>query len=156
MWQKIVPQTVKAKLLVIVGFSFFLLVGGIVVSTSIEKKKTFLQGEQFQLQAKYDQVQKVFEDSAAEALSMAFVVAEMPEVQRLFAEGDRVGLSAITLPMFKNLKEQLHLPSFNFRLLLPLLFFVCINRKNLVMISLPYGRRWSRSISRNSPFQGWK
>jgi methyl-accepting chemotaxis protein len=108
------PQTVKAKLLVLIGFSFFLLVGGIVISTAIEKKKTFLQGEQLQLQAKYEQVQKVFQDSAAEALAMAFVVAEMPDVQRLFAERNRTELSRITLPMFKNLKEQLHLAQFQF------------------------------------------
>lgn len=114
MLKKIVPQTVKAKLLVIIGCSFFLLVGGMVSSTSIEKKKTFLQGEQLQLQAKYDQVQKVFEDSAVEALSMAFVVAETPEVKRLFAEGDREGLFAVTMPMFKNLKEKLQLAQFQF------------------------------------------
>jgi methyl-accepting chemotaxis protein len=112
--KKLVPQTVKAKLLVIIGFSFFLLVSGLVVSTAIEKKKTFLQGEQFQLQSKYDQVQKIFEDSAVEALSMALVVAETPEVQRLFAEGDREGLSRLTLPMFKNLKERLQLAQFQF------------------------------------------
>jgi methyl-accepting chemotaxis protein len=107
-------QTVKSKLLVLIGFSFFLLVGGIVISTAMEKKKTFLQGEQLQLQAKYEQVQKVFQDSAAEALAMAFVVAEMPDVQRLFAERNRTELTHITLPMFKNLKEQLHLAQFQF------------------------------------------
>jgi len=72
---------VKEKLLVIIGFAFLLLVGGLVASASMEKKKTFLQGEQLQLQSKYGQVQKVFQDSATEALSMAFVVAEMPDVQ---------------------------------------------------------------------------
>ena len=108
------PQTVKSKLLVLIGFSFFLLVGGIVISTAMEKKKTFLQGEQLQLQAKYEQVQKVFQDSAAEALAMAFVVSEMPDVQRLFAERNRTELTRITLPMFKNLKEQLHLAQFQF------------------------------------------
>ncbi len=111
---KILPKTVKAKLLVIIGFAFFLLVGGLVFSTAIEKKKTFLQGEQLRLQAKYEQVQKLFEDSAAEALAMAFVVAETPEVQRLFAERNRSELTRITLPMFNNLKEQLQLAQFQF------------------------------------------
>ncbi len=114
MLEKFIPQTVKAKLLSLIGFSFFLLVGGIVASTAMEKKKTFLQGEHMQLQAKYEQVQKVFQDSASEALAMAFVVAEMPDVQRLFAERNRTELSRITLPMFKNLKEQLHLAQFQF------------------------------------------
>jgi len=132
--KKIVPQTVKAKLLVIIGFSFFLLVGGLVVSTAIEKKKTFLQGEQFQLQSKYDQVQKVFEDSAVEALSMALVVAETPEVQRLFAEGDREGLSRLTLPMFKNLKERLQLAQFQFSTPPATSFLRLHNPKNLAMI----------------------
>ncbi|MBU4234702.1 MAG: hypothetical protein KKI01_00035 [Proteobacteria bacterium] len=111
---KIFPQTVKAKLLILIGFAFFLLVGGLVVSTAIEKKKTFLQGEQLRLQAKYEQVQKLFEDSAAEALAMAFVVAETREVQRLFAERNRSELTRITLPMFNNLKEQLQLAQFQF------------------------------------------
>ena len=111
---KFVPQTVKAKLLVLIGFSFFLLVGGLVVSTAMEKKKTFLQGEHFELQSKYEQVQKIFQDSASEALAMAFVVAETPDVQRLFAERNRAELSRITLPMFKNLKEKLHLAQFQF------------------------------------------
>lgn len=81
MLKKVFSQTVKEKLLVIIGFAFLLLVGGLVASASMEKKKTFLQGEQLQLQSKYGQVQKVFQDSATEALSMAFVVAEMPDVQ---------------------------------------------------------------------------
>lgn len=114
MLKTIVPQTVKAKLLVIIGLSFLLLIGGIVASTSSEKKKTFLQGEQLQLQAKFDQVQKVFEDSAAEALAMALVVAETPEVKRLFAQGDREGLSRLALPLYNNIKEQLHLAQFQF------------------------------------------
>ncbi|MDD3815821.1 MAG: cache domain-containing protein [Desulfocapsaceae bacterium] len=114
MLRKIIPQTVKVKLLVLIGFSFFLLVGAIVVSTAMEKRKAFFQGEQLRIQAKYDQVQKVFQDSAAEALSMAFVVAETPEVQRFFAERNRGELSRITLPMFKNLKEKLHLAQFQF------------------------------------------
>lgn len=108
------PQTVKTKLLVLIGFSFFLLVGGIVASTAMEKKKSFIQGEKLRLQAKYEQVQKVFQDSATEALAMAYVVAETPEVQRLFAERNRTELSRITLPMFNNLKGPLHLAQFQF------------------------------------------
>lgn len=114
MFKKIIPQTVKAKLLGLIGFSFFLLVTGLVTSTVMEKKKTFIQGEQLQLQSKYDQVQKVFEDSADKALSMALVVAQTPEVQRLFAERNRSELLSITLPMFKNLKESLSLAQFQF------------------------------------------
>jgi len=34
MLNKLMPQTVRAKLLVLIGFSFFLLVGGIVASVS--------------------------------------------------------------------------------------------------------------------------
>ena len=108
------PQTVKTKLLVLIGFSFFLLVGGIVASTAMERKKSFFQGEKLRLQAKYEQVQKVFQDSASESLAMAYVVAETPEVQRLFAERNRAELSRITLPMFQNLKEPLHLAQFQF------------------------------------------
>ncbi len=114
MWRKIIPQTVRAKLLVIVGLSFFLLVGGIVVSTAIEKKKSFLHGERIKIQARYDQVQKLILDNSSEALSMALLISEMPEVQRLFAAGDRAGLLAITLPMFTDVKKQVNIFQFQF------------------------------------------
>jgi len=114
MLKKIVPQTVKAKLLVIFGFSFFFLVGGMVASTALEKKKAALQGEQSHLKAQYDQMQKMIQDQSREALSMALLVAEMPDAQRLFAQGDRAGLSALTLPMYNKLKSELHLNQFQF------------------------------------------
>jgi len=114
MLSKIVPQTVRAKLLITVGFSFFLLVGGIVASTAIEKRKTFLQGEQHKLESAYLQVLSVFESQAAEALSMALLTAEIPEMQRLFAERDRTGLSQLALPVYKNLKEKTHLAQMQF------------------------------------------
>ena len=114
MLSKIVPQTVRAKLLVTVGFSFFLLVGAIVVSTAIEKKKTFLLGEQNKLEGAYQQVLSTFASESAEALSMALLTAEIPDMQRLFAERNRAELSALALPVFKNLKEKTHLAQMQF------------------------------------------
>ncbi|MBV5306068.1 MAG: HAMP domain-containing protein [Desulfobulbaceae bacterium] len=111
---KIFPQTVKVKLLAIIGFSFFLLVAGIVVSMAIEKKKSALQGEKLQLKARYERTQKLILDNSHEALAMALLVAEMPDVQRLFAAGDRDGLSALTLPMFTKLKKEVNLHQFQF------------------------------------------
>jgi len=111
---KIFPQTVKVKLLAIIGFSFFLLVAGIVVSMAIEKKKSAIQGEKLQLKARYEQTQKLILDNSHEALSMALLVAEMPDVQRLFAAGDRDGLSALTLPMYSKLKKEVNLHQFQF------------------------------------------
>lgn len=114
MLKKIVPQTVKAKLLGIIGFSFFLLVGGIVISSAIEKKKAFFEEEQLRLQARYEQIQKTIIDDSHEALAMALLVADMPDVQRLFAAGDRAGLSAVTLPMFTDIKSKLNIFQFQF------------------------------------------
>ena len=114
MWNKIMPQTVKAKLLVTVGFSFFLLVGGIVASTAIEKRKTFLQSEQHKLESAYLQVLSMFESQSAEALSMALLTAEIPDMQRLFAERNREELSHLALPIYKNLKEKTHLSQMQF------------------------------------------
>jgi len=110
----VVPQTVRMKLLGIIGFSFFLLVGGIVISTAMEKRAAALMGEKLQLKARYEQMQKLILDNSFEALSMAILVAEMPEVQRLFAEGDRAGLSALTLPMFTRLKKDVNIHQFQF------------------------------------------
>ncbi|MFH2124250.1 MAG: cache domain-containing protein [Pseudomonadota bacterium] len=114
MLKKIVPQTVKAKLLFLIGFAFFFLVGGIVASTAIEKKKSTLQGEQLQLKARYEQMQKLILDNSKEALSMALLIAEMPEAQRLFAQGDRAGLSALTLPMYNKVKKEININQFQF------------------------------------------
>ncbi|KAF0189968.1 MAG: methyl-accepting chemotaxis [Desulfobulbaceae bacterium] len=111
---KVVPQTVKMKLLGIIGFSFFLLVGGIVASTAVEKRKAALLGEKLQLKARYEQMQKLILDNSSEALSMAILVAEMPDVQRLFAQGDRAGLSALTLPMYTRLQKDVNIQQFQF------------------------------------------
>jgi len=114
MLNKLMPQTVRVKLLVTVGFAFFLLVGGIVVSTAIEKRKIFLQGEQHKLESAYQQVLSMFESQASEAGSMALLTAEIPDIQRLFAERNRAELSRLTLPIFKNLKEKIHLAQMQF------------------------------------------
>lgn len=114
MSQKVLPQTVRVKLLVTVGFSFFVLVAGIVVSSAMEKRSAFFQTDKLYLTGKYEAVQKNIVNSSKEALAMALLVAEMPDVQRLFAEKDRQGLAAITLPMFTNMKKNVNIFQFQF------------------------------------------
>lgn len=110
----LLPKTVKTKLMLLVSGAFSLLVGILVVVSATEKKNSFLSGERLQLQVKYDLAKKVFGDSAEEALSMAFLVSEIPDVQRLFAQRDREGLLKFTAPLFVKLKERLNLSQFHF------------------------------------------
>lgn len=116
MLKKLLPQTVKVKLLAAIGFSFFLLISATVILTASERKHTFLQAEELRLEAKYNGVIKVLEDKAQAATAMALVVAAMPDVQNAFSEQNRDGLSALTLPFFKAQKEKLSLAQFQFHL----------------------------------------
>ncbi len=112
--KKLLPQTVKAKLLGLIGFSFCLLIAAIVVSTAIERKNSFVQAEETKLIAKYAGVQRGFEDEAKLATSLALVVAAMPDVQQAFGLRDREQLSKLTMPFFTKEKERLALAQFQF------------------------------------------
>ncbi|MBU0946978.1 MAG: hypothetical protein KJ804_15015 [Proteobacteria bacterium] len=116
MLRRFLPQTVKAKLMTLIGISFCVLIGAIVISTAIERKKTFLQAEELKLMAKYNGVEKAFDDKAQTATAMALVVAAMPDVQKAFASRNRSQLSDLTLPFFDQEKERLSLAQFQFHL----------------------------------------
>ncbi len=116
MLRRLLPQTVKAKLLSTIGLSFFLLISATVVLTAREKKQSFLQAERHNLEAKFNGVIKALEDNASTATAMALVIAAMPDVQNALGKQDREKLSALTLPFFKNQKERLALAQFQFHL----------------------------------------
>jgi len=116
MLRKILPQSVKFRLLGLIGGSFCLLIGATVYLTAMERKKTFLQAEELRLEARYSGVQKAFEDKASSAVAMALVVAAMPDVQQAFASRDREELTALTLPFFNSQKQRLSLAQFQFHL----------------------------------------
>jgi len=101
MLRKFLPQSVKARLMSLIGFSFCLLISATVLLTAVERKKTFLQAEELRLEARFTGVQKAFEDEASAATAMALVVAAMPDVQTAFGLRNREQLSHLTLPFFK-------------------------------------------------------
>ena len=114
MLRRILPQTVKARLLSLIGVSFCLLISAIVISTAIERRDSFLQAEELGLIGKYNGVQRGFEDEAKLATSLALVVAEMPDVQKAFGLRNRQQLTELTMPFFKKEKERLALAQFQF------------------------------------------
>jgi methyl-accepting chemotaxis protein len=114
--KRILPQTVKARLMSLIGFSFCLMISISVILTAIERKKTFILAEKLRLEAKFNGVQNAFEDEARSATAMALVVAAMPDVQKAFGSRNREQLMALTLPFFKNEKERLSLAQFQFHL----------------------------------------
>ena len=91
-----------------------LLIGAVVIFTAIELKKSVIRGEELKLIAKYNEVQRGFEDRAELATSLAQVVASMPEVQKAFGLRNREQLTKITLPFFRKEKEKLFLAQFQF------------------------------------------
>ena len=116
MLKRLLPQTVKAKLLAAIGFSFFILISATVLLTAKEKEQTFLQAERLNLTAKFNGIIKSLEDEARTATAMALVVAAMPDVQNAFGDQDREQLSALTLPFFENERKRLSLAQFQFHL----------------------------------------
>lgn len=144
MLRRFLPQTVKARLMTLIGLSFCFLIAAIVISTAIERKKTFLQAEELKLMAKYNGVEMAFEDKAQAATAMALVVAAMPDVQNAFGLRNRQQLSELTLPFFNRRRNVFPWPSFSFICRLPPLFSDFINLKSMVMISLPFVIPWSK------------
>ena len=112
--KRLLPQTVKARLLGLIGVSFCILISAIVIFSAIERKNKFFQAEELRLKAKYAGVQRGIEDEAHMATSLALVVASMPDVQKAFELRDRRQLSDITMPFFKQEKERLSLAQFQF------------------------------------------
>ena len=78
-----------------------MLIGAIVISTAIELTKSVIQAEELNLIAKYNEVQRGFEDKAELATSLAQVVASMPDVQKAFGLRNREQLTKVTLPFFR-------------------------------------------------------
>ncbi len=116
MLRRFLPQSVKARLLSVIGLSFCLLISATVYLTAMEGKKTFLQAEELRLEARFNGVQKAFEDEARSATAMALVVAAMPDVQKAFGLRNRQQLTDMTLPFFKAEKQRLSLAQFQFHL----------------------------------------
>ncbi len=114
--RRILPQTVKARLMSLIGFSFCLLISVTVILTGIERKNTFIVSEELRLEAKFHGVQRAFEDEAHLASALALVVAAMPDVQKAFGFRNRQQLLKITLPFFKEQKDRLSLAQFQFHL----------------------------------------
>ena len=114
MLRKILPQTVRSKMLGLIGGSFFVLIAAIVLSTSMERKNSFLQAEEMKLVGKYHGVQKAFDDKAELATSLSLAFASMPDVQKAFGSHDRQHLTDITLPFFEKEKERFALAQFQF------------------------------------------
>ncbi len=114
--RRILPQTVKARLMSLIGFSFCLLISVTVILTGIERKNTFIVSEELRLEAKFNGVQRAFEDEAHLASALALVVAAMPDVQKAFGFRNRQQLLKITLPFFKEQKDRLSLAQFQFHL----------------------------------------
>ena len=112
--RKFLPQTVKSKMLGLIGGSFCLLIGAIVFSTAMERKNSFLQAEEMKLIGKYSGVQKGFDDRAELATSLALVFASMPDVQKAFGFRNREQLTELAFPFFKKEKEHLALAQFQF------------------------------------------
>lgn len=116
MFRKLFPQSVKARLLTMVGFSFCVLIVSTLIFVATQRKNSFLMAEQLRLEGNFNGVYKAFEDAAHSATAMALVVAAMPDVQKQFSLQNREQLMALTLPFFKNEKERLSLAQFQFHL----------------------------------------
>ncbi len=116
MVRKLLPQTVKARLLSLIGFSICLLIAVTVVLTGIERKESFLTSERLRLEAKFNGAQRMFVSEANQATAMALVVTAMPDVQRAFGFRNRQQLVKLVLPFFEEQKERLSLAQFQFHL----------------------------------------
>lgn len=67
---KILTTNRKSQVDEFIGFSFCLLIGAIVVYTSIERKNSFLHTEEVKLIGKYKGIQRGFDDRAELATSL--------------------------------------------------------------------------------------
>ena len=112
----LMPTTVRARLILLISISFALMVGSIVVASSVERKKTLYSAEELKLEAIYATINGALEEQATLATSMAIVVAEMPDIQEAFAAKDRERLKKLTMPLFAEYKDELNLAQFQFHL----------------------------------------
>jgi len=113
---KLLPQTVKAKIVSLITILFTLLISAVVITLFIERYHAINSSENLKLQAVYATVQKTINEQAVLATSLATVIAEMPEVQKAFSNRDRKKLLQITMPFFRKNKEKLRLAQFQFHI----------------------------------------
>jgi methyl-accepting chemotaxis protein len=114
MFNRLLSQTVKVKLIALVGISFCFWIVVVVIFTTIERKQSLLQAEKMTLKSHYNGIQRTFADKAHLASSLAQVFAEIPDVQRALGLRNRQELSDLTFPFFKKEKERLSLAQFQF------------------------------------------
>ena len=114
MFRRILPQTVKARLLGFFSISFCLLIAATAFLTAFERKQTLLQGEELRLKTKFANATKSLNDQAEMATAVALAIAAIPSIQEAFAERDRSRLFELTQSFYQQQKEQLSIAQFQF------------------------------------------
>jgi len=115
--KKIMPQKVKTKTLVALTIIIGLMIAIPVTLMYRSKIQAVHDETQIMVQNMAEQANRQLINSNANQLRLlANTIADIPEVQRLFAERDRAGLMGLTMPIYEDLKKIIDLNVFHFHL----------------------------------------
>ncbi len=100
----------------ITGFaiSLFLLIAVIIPLVITQVSSIVYKAELHELETLFDNAQAEIKSTGHLAQALSLMVAQTPEIQKAFAEGDRQALAQRTVPLFKIFKKQYAVRQFQF------------------------------------------
>lgn len=113
---KLLPNTVRAKLLALVTSVIIIMMGVFVAYMYKTGLSNFYMEREKRLQARYEQVVQTIEDKSWAAYSLAEWVAHEPQIKKLFAQRNRQDLLERTLPIYEQIKDKVNVNKFQFHI----------------------------------------
>ncbi|HEB54721.1 MAG TPA: methyl-accepting chemotaxis protein [Gammaproteobacteria bacterium] len=106
----------KISTRLIAGFSIslFLLIAVIVPLVLTQVSSIVYKAELRELETLFDNAQAEIKSTGHLAQALSLMVAQTPEIQKLFAEGDRQALAQRTVPLFKLFRDKFAVRQFQF------------------------------------------
>lgn len=108
--------SIKAKLMWIMGSIMVISISAILIFNYLDKRQSAYEAIENELEQNYHHLLDVIDQSTHRAFSLAELVANLPEVQQAFGDGDREKLKHITLPLYEQIKQQVNLDQFQFHI----------------------------------------
>ncbi|VAX11921.1 Methyl-accepting chemotaxis sensor/transducer protein [hydrothermal vent metagenome] len=96
------------------GISLFLLIAVIIPLVLTQVSSIVYKAELRELETLFDNAQAEIKSKGHLAQALSLMVAQTPEIQKLFAEGDRQALAERTVPLFKLFRDKFAVRQFQF------------------------------------------
>ncbi|WP_321491306.1 methyl-accepting chemotaxis protein [uncultured Desulfobacter sp.] len=109
-------KSIKSKLMLFSTTILLLIIVPVLWVGYHDRMTTLNDSAQTDLRLKLFQVIELLETSSNRAYALSELIAHLPEIQKMMAEKDRVGIENFCLPLYESIKKQVNVDKFQFHL----------------------------------------